>query len=490
MDVFGLSGSFAFEVAPGVLLADFDATLTLNVPNPSDPSDPTKLLSATAAGGIQIDSQGIVGALAFSFDTSTGSGGFGLTVDASAELEVNSTGLAETIAGIPVPAGEDGFYATVAIGSQSAPVSLSLKAGLTTTTISGYFDLTVTGDSLRVDVAGTIDVSILGTLSVDGTLGIVAGDHAGVYAALSVDIGSSDSLSNYGLDFSADAHFQFEINTTDMDQQAIGFTVDPSSGDVTTGQQVDLPAQSFAVEVGAKLTLLGNSFEIGGDFGFSISSSQISLHIDGDITLLRSHVGFDDTLTLPVGGLDIYDEFSYGAGLNYTNGGPGLSASGNLILAVNSTDSPSYRSYVDNEGHTHNQTVDPHSAFVELADGELQIGKLDIHADTRISYDDGVFGLGVDATIGDSYASLEGHFDFEAGVRRSTGDLVFSIDAGVDVYLGARISAALTRASRSTPTRPRARSTSRSTSRSPISSTTRSTSAPAETASPRPPSPG
>ena len=197
-------------------------------------------------GGLRIDDTGIIAAANLTLMGGATSGSH-FHFDAAFQFEANTTGHELMFPGtsIDVPAGH--FFQVHASGD------LFLDAFV----VHGTFDFKEDSGVTTIAVAGSTTLGALGSLAVDGTLGIVAsGPSWGFYGLVQLGL-ATPTLP----DFSLSAHFQFAINTTDATQTALGFVVDPSSheieadgaGRVRTDLPIAIPRGSIMVEAGGHL---------------------------------------------------------------------------------------------------------------------------------------------------------------------------------------------------------------------------------------------
>ena len=133
-------------------------------------------------------------------------------------------------------------------------------------------------------------------------------------------------------DVSLSLNFQFEINTTNVNQTVTGFTVDQTTGQITTGQQVTIAAggtvPTVQFDAGGNLTIV-NVFNVAGEFDFTLSSSGVQIDAQATLTgFFGLHLG----LHAEIG---IFSADSQGSGGLVVNAGLtfGLSSTGVCRLA-------------------------------------------------------------------------------------------------------------------------------------------------------------
>ena len=115
----------------------------------------------------------------------------------------------------------------------------------------------------------------------------------GIYGILQASLATTPSLQG----FSLNANFQFEINTTSVNQTVIGFLVNPSSGQTTANQSVTIQP-GVQVDAGGQLAILG-SFTVGGEFDLSLNANGLALNVNATLNV------FGITLAV-IGDAEIY----------------------------------------------------------------------------------------------------------------------------------------------------------------------------------------
>ena len=306
---FAVIGSFYLEVTTSQFLVETDAQVFLQVGG-------NTLLNLQANGGIDISSQGIYGAIQLTLNAGLPSG-YGFSLNAGFLLEVNTTSQAHTIAGIALPAGP--FAEIRATGDLVVgPIDLS-----------GSFVLEVDSSGVMITLTAQAALGPLGQADINGELVIQGGNDAGLYGILQAALASSPDIP----DVSLSLNFQFEINTTNVNQTVTGFTVDQTTGQITTGQQVTIAAAgsvpTVQFDAGGNLTIV-NIFNVAGQFDFTLNSSGVQ--IDAQATL-TGFFGLNLGLHAQIG---IFSGDSQGSGGLVVNAGLtfGLSPTGVIPLGL------------------------------------------------------------------------------------------------------------------------------------------------------------
>ena len=415
---FVLNGMVDLVVAPNLLTLSFDAGLNMNLPNG------TTVLTGTATGGLTIDAHGMVGAVdveGISFNAGI------LSINAAAKLEINTTGVSAVVgAGTPnpitVPAGAGGFFAEL-----SATGDLTIKDQ---TIANASIDVTITGGAAVIVVHGGVNVPVLGDVTVDGTLGIITGAGGGVYGGLSIveqtkPGGFQDLLQKIGLNFSQSAEFQFELNTTASDQYFTGFTVDKKTGDITTGQQITVKSDSFALDMGGSLTLFNNGFHLAGDFGFSFSTSNVSFYIDGSVALLGQSISFSKSFSLDTNFV-LYADVNLNTSLSFGGAVP-LTVGGELVFGINATGGS-----VTEDGGAF--TMPAHSGIVGIKNFSVQVGAF---RDTPTPTSSASFDTSLLITVQNGDFTFAWRTDVSADFIVDGVDLFsFDVSGGMSVTIG------------------------------------------------------
>ena len=296
---FAVIGSFYLEVTTSQFLLETEAQVFLQVQG-------NTLLNLQANGGIDISSQGIYGAIQLTLNTGLPAG-YGFSLNAGFLLEVNTTNQTPTIAGIALPAGP--FAEIKASGDlYVGPIDLS-----------GSFVFEVDSSGLMITLTAQAALGPLGQADVNGELVIQGGSHAGLYGILQAALASSPDIP----DVSLSLNFQFEINTTNVTQTVTGFTVDQTTGQITTGQQITIAAAgvpTVVFDAGGNLTIV-NMFDVAGQFDFTLNSS--GLQIDAHATL-TGFFGLNLGFNAEIG---IFSASSQGSGGLVVNAGLALNES-------------------------------------------------------------------------------------------------------------------------------------------------------------------
>ena len=266
-----VTGSFYLVVGASQFSFEFSDQVGLTIPG-----DSTPLLSFQAFGGIVINDQGIYGAIQVSFGSGLETGsGFNLGLSAGGLLEVNTMSQPETIANatqsITIPAGP---YLDVS-------ASGDLTAG--PLVVNASFDFMLSPAGISLEAQGSTQLGPLGTVAVGGAFEFLVGSNgssAGIVGLIQTNIGTGAVFSGTGFSFSA--NFEFEINTTSAAQQVVGFTVDPTTGQVTQNQLITIQP-GVLVQAGGTLTFV-NLINVSGDFMITLTTSSLTIVANAQIS--------------------------------------------------------------------------------------------------------------------------------------------------------------------------------------------------------------
>ena len=401
---FAVIGSFYLEVTTSQFLLETDAQLFLQVQG-------NTLLNLQAIGGIDISSQGIYGAMQLTLNAGLPSG-YGFSLNAGFQLEVNTTSQTQTIAGIDLPAGP--FAEIKATGDLVVgPIDLS-----------GSFDFEVDSSGVMITLAAQAALGPLGQADINGELVIQGGDNAGLYGILQAALASSPDIP----DVSLSLNFQFEINTTNVNQTVTGFTVDPTTGQITTGQQITIDAggtvPTVQFDAGGNLTIV-NMFDVAGQFDFTLNSSGVQIDAQATLTgFFGLNLGLSAEFDLTSGGLAV------NAGLTLNESLPLglLSISASPQLLINTT----------------GQTLDgvaPNTYEVALNNADVNFLGLQASGTLIVGVSDGIFEIDVPSSnplqlsfFGLGGVSISGYIDSN-GQFSLTGSLGFQLgQSGNDIW--------------------------------------------------------
>ncbi len=389
---FAVIGSFYLEVTPSQLLLETDAQLFLQVQG-------NTLLNLQANGGIDISNLGIYGAIQLTLNAGLPAG-YGFSLNAAYLLEVNTTSQTQTIAGIVLPAGP--FAEIKATGD--------LDVG--SFDLSGSFVFEVDSTSVMIALNAQAALGPLGQADINGDLVIQGGSSSGIYGILQSALATSPDIPDVGLN----VHFQFEINTTNVDRTVTGFTVDQTTGQITIGQQITIDAGTIQFDAGGNLTIV-NIFDVAGQFDFTLGSSGVQIDAHAALkSFFGLNLGLSAQFDLTSGGLAV------NAGLSLNESLPLglLSISASPQLLINTT----------------GQTLDgvaPGTYEVELNDANVNFLGLQASGTLIVGVSDGIFEIDVPSSnplqlsfFGLGGVSISGYIDSN-GQFSLTGSLGFQL---------------------------------------------------------------
>ena len=394
---FTLNGGFEILVSPSELEFQLDANLDLAVAG-------STLFQLDVQGGFLVNSQGAAGAIELTRQAGlpTSSFGFDVGADVSFELEFSSTGDAVTLGGINLPQ-MNGPYALV-------QASGDLTIG--PIDVSGSFEFEIDSTGLMMTLTAQAALGPLGQADINGELVVQGGNNAGLYGILQAALATSPDIP----DVSLNLNFQFEINTTNVNQTVTGFTVDQTTGQITTGQPITLDAGTIQFDAGGNLTIV-NMFDVAGQFDFTLNSSSVQIDAQATLTdFFGLNLGLSAEFDLTSGGLAV------NAGLSLNESLPLglLTISASPQLMINTT----------------SQTLDgvaPNTYEVELNNADVNFLGLQASGSLIVGVSDGVFEIDVPSSnplelsfFGLGGVSISGYIDSN-GQFSLTGSVGFQL---------------------------------------------------------------
>jgi len=281
--------------------------------------------SATGGGGIYADL--LTGGIAFALELEMVAGqsfteAVGFNFNADFEIEVNSTSIERRYG----PNDEIVIDPNTFIIYCDGDLDL-----LGLVTIGGEFWMRIDDTGLDVTLVGSMNVALLGSLSVAGDLRITS---AGLVASVQVGGGTSQTLMASGV-FSIMGRVQFEINTTSSSQNITRLAIDENTGAVSGLEPGTIARETLRLSIGGEFNILGFT-TIQGSIDLVINSNGFSVgfdaymdlglfgdfHVDGGAVISASPAYF--AMYLKIG-----SSLSMGA----------INISGNLFLQVNTSSS-------------------------------------------------------------------------------------------------------------------------------------------------------
>ncbi len=324
-----LDGSFFFEVTDGPELFDVTLTVTFDATVKLEVGD-TMLLEFATAGGLSVSVDGIWGGIDLTLPASgLDTAALGFALEATYRLEINTTGAAQTVGQLELPAGP---YARVQIAGDLLVGALRM---------SGAHGFAVGADGVRIDSVGSVALAVAGiTFYEYDYAGEFLLDASGLYASLSLTVGSTNR-DQFGFGFSADATYTLGINTTHTEQDGVppglGARVRVAGnleiGDISMAGVYDLTATTTGIGFAASAALVLRSddtvlLEVPVDFSYE-------LEIPGIVDEIALDLAAED-LGIDIPGLDFAGEAAIV--INTTGVAQGDIPAGPLLqLAVNGT---------------------------------------------------------------------------------------------------------------------------------------------------------
>ncbi len=403
---FELQGSFSLVVSQGGLEFTMSMQLSLDAGG-------TTILSFDANGGVSITSQGLVAGLELTPVTALPAG-LGFTLSAGFLLEANTTGQSETIGGVAVPADPQGVTGPYALVEASGNLSVGSFA------LTGSFYFLVDKSELQLQFEATAALGPLGQAAIDGdvVIGSYNGSSVGIYGILQAALLTSPNIPEISLNLD----FQFEINTTNMSQTITGFSVDPTTGSITTGQQIAIPSNFIEIAAGGQLTIV-NLFDVQGQFDITISSAGLEINADATLS------GFFGTSLGLNAEIGLFNSSSQGSGGLVVDAG--LTLNGSLPLGLLSVSASPVILI-----NTSNQTLDgvaPDTYEVQLNNADVNFLGLQASGTLIVGVTDGIFEIDVPSSdplqlsfFGLGGVSISGYIDSN-GQFSLTGSVGFQL---------------------------------------------------------------
>jgi hypothetical protein len=409
-NAFAVIGSFNLVVTTSQFMAQLDAQLFVQTQG-------STLLNLQAIGGIDISSQGIYGAMQLTLNAGLPAG-YGFSLNASFMLEVNTTNQMPKIAGITLPPGP--FVEVDATGDLIVgPID-----------ISGSFDFTASSSVVEISANGMVTLGPLGTLDVSGDIKILAPEgsqQGGLVGIIQTNIATGTTLSSTGFDFNA--HFEFEINTTNIAQPVTGFVAEQINGGYTGNvvqNQTIMVQPGVMLDIGGSLSLV-NVINIAGDFDVTITPTSLQITLNAQLSgFLGVNIAinnaqfaiFGDDNQGP-GGIVIEIPLSFSAGL----GTQLFSISANPVFIVNTSPVPRLG-------------IGPSHYELQLNNANVSILGFTLSGSVDAEYSNGVFMLDVPQSnplslsfFSIGQASVYGYLS-STGQFSLTGSVGFDLDDG------------------------------------------------------------
>ena len=294
----------------------------------------TSLLSVSASGALFISSAGLAASLTVTTSFNDPSGNSYYAFNGTFVLQVNTTGVSQTIGSVTIPAAPNGSLNSSGGAYFQMHITGNLSLGTTNTNLAsatgmvmhGEFYLTVTSAGLAISASTTLHLVVAGsdlfTFTANGALLITS---SGIAAKISLTIGSG--ASGTGFTFGASMAFSLALNTTG------------SAVTVINNQTVNLPAGPyFQVKVSGNLTLAG-VVTVQGSFTLTVNSTSVVINLNASLNLFGNVFTITGDAGIYSNGIAINLTLSLGTNTSPTVYLiPGVIAvSGNFNLQINTT---------------------------------------------------------------------------------------------------------------------------------------------------------
>lgn len=311
------NGNFFLSVGANGLAVSASATMVVEVGG-------SQLFSVSVGGAMLISSAGLAASLTVTSNLSDPNGEYAFS--GTFTLEVNTTGVTQTIGTVVVPAGP-GANATPGPYFQIYGNAM-LALGTTNTTsstgifLNGTFYMLIGSSGLTVAASGTLTATVGGStllsMQANGALIIVSsGANPGMAGELTLTRSGNSPLDGSVSSFSGT--FNLEVNTTGVQQ-----TVPLGSSTITISAGPDgstTPSAYIQVDANGTLTFgtAQNGFILVGDFFLAIGTSGFEA---------SANVGF----TAVVAGVTLLTMNATGVFVIAAGANPGIAAELNLTL--------------------------------------------------------------------------------------------------------------------------------------------------------------
>ncbi len=260
-------------------------------------------------------------------------------------------------------------------------------------TLEGRFAFSQDTTTTTLEVDATLDMPIIGTLSVSGTLILYDGTtHDGAIGSLVVTLtsGNRSALSAIGLTFNAT--MTLKVNTTNTDTATLG----------VTAQVGTIAASTVELDLHGTLTLMG-TFSFVGDFYFKKSGSALNIRfaatLDFAVGTFNVSGNFDSDSTGIQGNLGM----SLAVAGSSTLSSLGFNLHGDFVLAFNNKPGDyTISNQLGNLAQFNGRTVSQGSMLIWVSGGITFFDTVEITGTFKLLYTP-------------TYLELEVHADFSLG---------------------------------------------------------------------------
>src|SRR4029078_3198959 len=288
LDASALTGTLDITTADATSDDEIDITTGSGATSITANADSSDTIAVTASAAVSLT---LIGTSAFTVDDA----GFAVSVDASGldeatTLSLSGTAGSFTVTGLVTHLDASALTGTLDVTTDDATTDdeIDITAGSGATSITANAD---SSDTIAVTASAAVSLTLIGTSA-------FTVDDAGF--AVSVDASGLDEATTLGLSGTAGS-FTVTGLVTDLDASALTGTLDVTTDDATTDDEIDITAGSGATSLTASadssdtiavtasaavsLTLIGTSAFTVDDAGFAVSVAAFVLDEDPTLTL-------------------------------------------------------------------------------------------------------------------------------------------------------------------------------------------------------------
>lgn len=361
---FVLNGDFYLTVSPVGLAVSASVNLGIYISG-------TSLVTLSGSAAMLISSSGFAASLTVTASVDDLNGYYGF--NGALSLQVNTTGVQQTIGSVVIPAAAGGSSSLTGSPYFQVYISGSLALGSTNTTISasstglyvsGSFYLSISPSGLTVVADGTLTAYNLGNLllTMDAN-GVLIINSSGIAGELTLTVSSGDPLNSTG-SYSFNGAYNLQINTTGnnyyIGTDGTVYSSVPAVGTsyvaITAGPGGSTSSSGFYFEIEASGTLIfgtaSDGFSLVGTMYMTVGSAGLNVSANASFT---ANVGGTTLLNLSASGALIINStglageltLTFGAGSTNPLNGTGFGFTGTFHMVLNTT---GINYYIQNDG--------------------------------------------------------------------------------------------------------------------------------------------